>query len=62
MAAVSKTRAQRREELKRVAAGPNGTDKLHAILTGKLIPCDKLPIGTLTIEAIINHKYPDESE
>jgi hypothetical protein len=53
-----KTREERREELKRLAARPNGIDKLYAILTRNFIPFEKLPIGTLMIEAILDHEYP----
>jgi hypothetical protein len=52
------TREERREELKRLAATPNGIDKLYSILTGNFIPFEKLPIGTLMIEAILDHDYP----
>ncbi len=58
MAGIMKTREERREELKRLAATPNGTDKLYAILTRDFIPFEKLPIGTLMIEAILGHEYP----
>jgi hypothetical protein len=57
MTAILKTREERREELKRLAAMPNGTDKLYAILTRDFIPFKKLPIGTLMIEAILHHEY-----
>jgi archaellum component FlaC len=57
MTAIMKTREERREELKRLAATPNGIDKLYAILTRKFIPFKKLPIGTLMIEAILDHEY-----
>ena len=59
MAATVKTREERRGELKRLAAMPNGTDKLYAIPTRDFIPFEKLPIGTLMIEAILDHEYPD---
>lgn len=52
------TREDRRGELRRLAATPNGIDKLHAILTRNFIPFQKLPIGTLMIEAILGHEYP----
>ena len=55
--AIMKTREERREELKRLAAMPNGTDKLYAILTRNSIPFEKLPIGTLMIEAILNQVF-----
>lgn len=55
-----KTRAERREELKKLAAMPNGFDKLYAILTRNFIPFDKLPIGTLRIEAILDQEYPEK--
>jgi hypothetical protein len=54
-----KTRAERRAELKRLAVMPNGIDKLYAILTRNFIPFEKLPIGTLMIEAILDHEYPE---
>ncbi len=57
--AIMKTREERREELKRLAAMPNGTDKLYAILTRNFIPFEKLPIGTLMIEAVLNHEYSE---
>jgi hypothetical protein len=55
-----KTREERREELKRLAATPNGTDKLYAVLTSNFIPFEKLPIGTLMIEAILGHEYSEK--
>jgi hypothetical protein len=59
MTATMKTREERREELRRLAAMPNGLDKLYAILTRNFIPFEKLPIGTLMIEAILGHEYPE---
>jgi hypothetical protein len=53
------TKEERRSELKRLAATPNGIDKLYAILTRNFIPFQKLPIGTLMIEAILDHEYPE---
>jgi hypothetical protein len=58
MTATMKTREERREELKQLAAMPNGIDKLYLILTRNFIPFEKLPIGTLMIEAILHHEYP----
>jgi hypothetical protein len=58
--AIMKTKEERREELKRLAAMPNGIDKLYAILTRKFIPFEKLPIGTLMIEAILDHEYSEK--
>jgi hypothetical protein len=55
-----KTREERRKELKQLAGMPNGNDKLHLILTRQFIPFDKLPIGTLMIEAILKHEYPED--
>ena len=52
-----KTRDERREEMKRLAATPNGINKLYLILTRNFIPFKKLPIGTLMIEAILDHEY-----
>ena len=57
MTAIVKTREERRQELKRLAAAPNGIDKLYLILTRNFIPFEKLPIGTLMIEAILDHEY-----
>ena len=57
--AIMKTREERQEELKRPAAMPNGIDKLYAILTRNFIPFEKLPIGTLMIEAILDHEYSE---
>ena len=54
-----KTRVERLGELKRLAVTPNGRDKLYAILTRNFIPFEKLPIGTLMIEAILDHEYPE---
>lgn len=54
-----KTREERREQLKRLAATPNGIDKLYAILTRNFIPFQKLPIGTLMIETILDHEFPE---
>ena len=59
MTTIKKTREERREGLKRLAATPNGIDKLYAILTRNFIPFRKLPFGTLMIEAILDHEYPD---
>jgi hypothetical protein len=53
-----KTREERREELKRIAASPNGGNVLYLILTRNFIPFQKLPIGTLLLEAILGHEYP----
>ena len=53
------TKEERRVELKRLAATPNGIDDLYAILTRNFIPFWKLPIGTLMIEAILDHEYPE---
>ena len=53
------TREERRAELKRLAAKPNGVDTLHSILTRKFIRFEKLPIGTLMIQAILDHEYPE---
>jgi hypothetical protein len=53
-----KTREERREELKLLAARPNGINKVYSILTRSFIPFEKLPIGTLMIEAILDHEYP----
>ena len=52
------TREERWVELKRLAAAPNGRDKLYAILTRGFIPFVKLPIPTLMIEAILAAEYP----
>jgi hypothetical protein len=59
MTAILKTREERREGLKRLAAMPNGIDKLYAILARNFIPFEKLPIGTLMIEAILDHEYSE---
>ena len=59
MTVTVKTREERREELKQLAAMPNGVDKLYSILTRDLIPFQKLPIGTLMIQAILDHEYPE---
>ena len=56
---IMKTREERREELKQLAAMANGIDKLYLILTRNFIPFEKLPIGTLMIEAILDHEYPE---
>ena len=58
MTITMKTREGRRDELRRLAATPNGIDKLYLILTRNFIPFEKLPIGTLIIEAILDHEYP----
>jgi hypothetical protein len=57
--AIMKTREERREELKRLAARPNGTDRLYLLLTRNFIPFEKLPIATLMIEAVLDHEYPE---
>jgi hypothetical protein len=56
-----KTREERWEELKWLAARPDGIDKLYAILTRNFIPFEKLPIGTLMIEAILEYEYPQKT-
>jgi hypothetical protein len=56
-----KTREERREELKRLAARPNGIDKLYLILTQNFIPFEKLPIGTLMIQAMLDNEYPEKN-
>jgi len=58
MTAIMKTRDERQEELKQLAAMPNGINTLYLILTQNFIPFEKLPIGTLMIEAILDHEYP----
>ena len=55
-----KTKEQRREELKQLAAMPNGINKLYLILTRNFIAFEKLPIGTLLIEAILDHVYSEK--
>jgi hypothetical protein len=57
-----KTRQERHEEIKQLAATANGHDKLYSILTWRFIPFDKLPIGTLMIQAILDHEYPQGDE
>jgi hypothetical protein len=56
-----KTKEERREELEQLAARPNGSDKRYLILSRSFIPFEKLPIGTLIIEAILDHEYPQPS-
>ena len=56
--AIMKTKEERRTELKGFASLPNGINKLYWVLTQSFIPFDKLPIGTLMIEAILDHEYP----
>jgi len=58
MTATLTTWEERQAELKRLAAMPNGIDRLHSILTRNFIPFERLPIGTLMIEAILAHEYP----
>ena len=55
-----KTAEERRDELKQVAGMPNGINKLYLILTQNFILFEKLPIGTLMIEAILDHEYPQK--
>jgi hypothetical protein len=45
MTAIMKTREERREELKQLAAMPNGIDKLYLILTRNFVLFEKLPLG-----------------
>jgi hypothetical protein len=59
MTAIMKAKEERRKELKRLAATPNGIDKLHGVLTRNFIRFEKLPIGTLMIETILGHEYPE---
>ena len=54
-----KTKEERREQLKQLAARPNGIDKLYLILTRNFIPFEKLPIGTLMIQTILEYEYPE---
>jgi hypothetical protein len=54
---IMQTKEERSGEVKRLAATPNGIDKLYAILTRNFIPFQKLPIGILMIEAILDHEY-----
>jgi hypothetical protein len=60
MTAIMQSKEERRGELKRLGAMPNGIDKLYAILTRNFIPFQKLPIGILMIEAILDHEYPEK--
>ena len=60
MTGIMKTREERRQELKQLAASPNGIDKLYLILTRNFIPFEKLPIGTLMIQAILDSEYPEK--
>ena len=62
MTGIMKTREERREELKQLAAVPNGIDRLYLILTRNFIPFEKLPIGTLMIQAILDYEYPEREE
>ena len=57
-----KTRQERQEELKQLAGRPNGSDKLYLILTRGFIPFEKLPIGALMIETILDHEYSGKKE
>jgi hypothetical protein len=59
MTAIMKTIEERGEELKPLAARPNGIDRLYLILTMSFILFEKPPIGTLMIEAILDHEYPE---
>jgi hypothetical protein len=59
MAGIMKTREERRGEVKRLAATPNGTDKLYAVLARDFTPFEKLPIGALMVEALLDHEYPE---
>jgi hypothetical protein len=61
MTALMQTKDERQKELKQLAAMPNGIDKLQLILTRNFIPFDKLPIGTVMIEAILSHEYPQRT-
>jgi len=54
-------RSDRREELKRLAATPHGTDKLYQVLSRGIIAFERLPNGTSMIEAIPGHKFADAS-
>lgn len=58
MTEIRRTREERREALKRLAAMPNGADKLYLIRTRSFSPFEKIPIGTLLLEAILDHEYP----
>ena len=39
---------------------PNGINRLYGILTRNFIPFEKLPIGTLLIEAILDHENSEK--
>ena len=54
-----KTVDERREELKQLAAMPNGMDRLYSILTRNFILFEKLPIAALMVNAILDHEYPE---
>jgi hypothetical protein len=60
MTTIVPSREERKLELKRIGALPNGRDKLFSILAGSFIPFTKMPIGTLMIEAILEHEYPEK--
>lgn len=60
MAALRKTREERCNELRRLAGTPNGINKVYEILTTNRVAFEKLPIGALLIETILNHEYPEQ--
>ena len=60
MEAPIRTRETRHSELKKIAVSPNGISKIYLILTTSNIAFEKLPIGSLMIEAILDHEYPDQ--
>jgi hypothetical protein len=60
-APITNTKEERREELQRLAAMPNGIDKLCLILTGNVFPFQQLPIEALMIDTILAHEYPERS-
>jgi hypothetical protein len=53
------TKDERRTALKQLAGRPNGINKVYAILTQARVTFEKLPIGALMIEAILDHEYPE---
>lgn len=56
-APTTNTREERREELKQLAARPNGVDRLYLILSKNSIPFPNLPIERLMIDTILDHEY-----
>ncbi len=60
MATSKKSWTVRREELRQLAASPQGFDKLFLILATH-VPAGQVPVVAFMIESIMSHEYPDQA-